>query len=177
MSGILPGTIGLARIPGVGGAVVHFGQWLVTELDHVRLTDPDEAWADWEHAFIYLGNDQVMSAEPGGARLRPTSRYSEIYWCENIAARYDAGHLAQVAVFARQLDGTPYSFIDYAAIAAHTLHLPVPGLRSYIESTKHLICSQLCDLAYQNSGIQLFGDERWCGYVDPLDLYILDRNV
>lgn len=172
----LPGTIGLSRLPGVFGLTVHAGQWLVTKLDHVRLKTGNEAWADWQHAFVYLGGGNVMSAEPGGAKIRPTTRWNPIYWCTGIAAQYTPSELQYAADEARKFEHVPYSFIDYLAIAAHTLHIPAPGLKGYIASTRHVICSQLCDESYSNAGLHLFKN-RWPGYVDPLDLYILDQEL
>jgi len=64
----------------------------------------------------------------------------------------------------------PYSWLDYAAIAAHASHLWVPGLRHYIRSTKHLIGSQLVDRAELDAGVHLFTDRRPRGYVRPSDL-------
>jgi hypothetical protein len=66
--------------------------------------------------------------------------------------------------------GIPYSAIDYVALAMHRLHLPAPGLREYIESSEHLICSQLVDMCYRLAGVHLFSDNRWPGYVTPADL-------
>jgi hypothetical protein len=71
----------------------------------------------------------------------------------------------------------PYSWLDYAAIAAHASHLWAPGLRHYLTSTKHLICSQLVDLAELDAGIHLFADRRWPGYVRPSDLADLVLKV
>lgn len=68
------------------------------------------------------------------------------------------------------LTGTPYSFLDYAALSAHRLHIPAPHLKKYIADTGHLICSQLCDEVYYRAGIHLFVDGRWPGYVTPADL-------
>jgi len=65
---------------------------------------------------------------------------------------------------------TPYSWLDYAAVAARAWHLWVPGLRHYTASRKHLISSQLVERAELDAGIQLFGDRRWPGYVRPSDL-------
>lgn len=172
----IPGTIGLSRIAGAAGLTVHVGQWLVTKLDHARLKTGNEAWADWQHAFVYLGGGQVMSAEPGGARIRPANRWDPVYWCTAIAAQYTSAELQYAADEARKFEGVPYSFVDYAAIAAHTLHLPLPGLKDLVDRSHHVICSQLCDAAYDHAGLHLFKD-RWPGYVDPLDLYILDQEL
>jgi len=64
----------------------------------------------------------------------------------------------------------PYSWLDYAAIAAHAWHLWAPGMRHFVRSTKHLIGSQLVDRAELDAGIHLFADRRWRGYVRPSDL-------
>lgn len=66
--------------------------------------------------------------------------------------------------------GTGYSYLDYAAIAAHVWHIPAPGLRAYIASTGHMICSQLVDQARLDGGSHLFTDGRWPGFVRPSDL-------
>lgn len=67
-------------------------------------------------------------------------------------------------------NGVPYSWLDYAAIAAHRWHVPALGLRSYIESTMHMMCSQMADRCKSDGGVQLFDDGRWEGYVAPDDL-------
>jgi hypothetical protein len=67
--------------------------------------------------------------------------------------------------------GTPYSFLDYVAIAAHRFHLPIPGLKRFIASTRHEICSALVDEVYRRAGFALFSDARWPGYVVPAALW------
>ena len=66
--------------------------------------------------------------------------------------------------------GKPYSWLDFAAIAASASHLWTPGLRHYMASPNHLIGSQLVDQAELDAGIHLFDDRRWPGYVRPSDL-------
>jgi hypothetical protein len=63
-----------------------------------------------------------------------------------------------------------YSYLDYVALAFHSLHIPFPGLKNYIASTRHMTCSQLVDQAEKDAGVQLFKDGRWPGYVMPSDL-------
>lgn len=171
--------IGLVPIRGQLGMGIRIGQWLVAKLDDdrkLREYSVDEDWADYQHAFVYLGDGTVIEAEPGGARIRPLSEYSagEIYWCSAFSAT-DAQR-TQIAQVARSFKGVDYSFLDYAAIAAHSLHIPAPGLRHYIGSTKHLICSQLAVRAWDLGGVRLF-PHRWAGYVDPLDLFLLDQSL
>jgi hypothetical protein len=74
-----------------------------------------------------------------------------------------------ICLAARGYIGTPYSWLDYLAIAAHRLRIPVPGLRRFIESDKSMICSQLVDRVYADAGVHLFSGV-WPGYVTPADL-------
>lgn len=162
----LPGMIGLTQIAGDVGAGIRFGQWL-----------NGEGFADWEHAFVYLPGNNVLEAEPGGARIVPLV-YPNIYWCTGIykllppaTTATELGHIAE------SLKGTPYSFLDYAYLAAHRLHIPAPGLKNEIASDGHMICSQLADEFYLRLGAHVFADNRWPGYVTPASLYNRDLQL
>lgn len=163
------GDIGLTQISGAAGLGIRVGQWL-----------NGSGFANYEHAFVVTevvpsGNGRppivlIVEAEPGGAREVPAAEYnhSNIAWL-----RCPEQYRSAVAQAALALQGTPYSFLDYAAIAAHRLHLPVPWLRSFVRSSRHLICSQLADRAAANGGWQLFADHRWDGFVTPEDIWHL----
>lgn len=155
----LPGDIGLTQISGDVGRAIRFGQWL-----------DGDGFADYEHAFVYTGAGHIVEAEPGGALDSLLERYdaSRIAWL-----RCPDPYRVNVCKAAKLYVGVPYSFADYAAIAAHRARLPVPGLRGYIESTGHMICSQLADRAAMDGGWHLFSDDRWPGYVDPGALWRL----
>ena len=165
MSGPAPGTIGLVPMGGYGGRLIRIGQAL-----------NGDGFEDFEHAFVGLGGGQVIEAEPGGARIVPM-RDDGVWGCEGIAGLLAGTDPAVIAVKARDLRGIPYSWADYAALAAHRLHLPVPGLRDYVKASGHLICSQLCDLLYQRLGARVFDDQRWNGYVTPAALYQRDLEL
>jgi len=83
-----------------------------------------------------------------------------------------------VAREARALVGTPYSFLDYAALTAHAAsgrgYVPL-GQRSklerYVASTKHMICSQLADEAMRRAGFHVFNDGRLPQDVMPAALF------
>lgn len=125
----------------------------------------------WDHAFIYLGNGMIAQAEPGGARIAHLGTYDHEIWSTGIlfpTAAQRQGICDAARGYAAAHVG--YSYLDYAAIAAHRFHIPIPGLRDYIASTRHQICSQLVDQCWQDAGFQLFDDERWPGYVTPYDL-------
>jgi cell wall-associated NlpC family hydrolase len=157
-----PGDIGLLRITGVVGLGIRVGQWAT-----------GDGFEDYEHAVICTqvqsGEATVMEARPGGAG---TARYldSPVLW---LRPAEELNYTQQQAVVAAAYSriGTPYSFLDYDALALHRFNIPAPGLRRYIESTQHMICSQLVDWCYQMAGIELFDDGRWNGYVTPGDIY------
>jgi hypothetical protein len=160
-----PGLIGLTQIGGQTGKLIRFGQWL-----------NGDGFSDWEHAFVTLGNGLLVEAEPGGARVAQVTEYSSVYYCRNIAAMAAPAQLQIIADAAKSYVGVPYSFADYAALALHRFHLNDPELRRFIATSKHMICSQLCDQAYADAHVNLFSG-RWEGYVTPGDLYQLDVSL
>jgi uncharacterized protein YycO len=163
-----PGRIGLTHIHGEVGKLIEFGQFL-----------NGTGFNAWEHAYMDLGDGTLIQAEPGkaGAQIRPLDIYadSDVYWCDNIYQTMTEIQRIDAAYWGRMLAGTPYSFIDYGALFFHRMHVWVPGLKGYIASSDHMICSQLVDTAYSRAGVHLF-DNRWPGYVTPGDLYVLDKR-
>jgi hypothetical protein len=140
------------------GRLIRVGEWL-----------NGDGWSTYSHAGLLLDDGTILEAEPGGARIRPASEYpTELMrwssWTLSGAARHS------LVLHGRQLVGVPYSFLDYASLALHRFHLRPPGLKSYIASTKHLICSQLVDEVYWRAGLHMFADGRWPGDVTPADL-------
>ena len=152
------GDFGLVTIPGSVGFLIRVGQWL-----------NGNGFKNYEHAFIYVDENTIVEAMPGGAIVSEAAKYASVRVSTVPLTDEQRQGIADTA---RSLQGTPYSFLDYFAIAAHRFHLPVPGLRKYIESTRHLICSALVDECYNKAGVELFDDYRWDGYVTPADLLI-----
>lgn len=155
-----PGDFFLTIIGGWKGRAVQIGQWL-----------NGDGWSDWQHAGLYLGNGEIIEAEPGrdGARIVPLSNYDDapIAWS---SWPLTAAQRARVCAEGRALEHTRYAWLGYVAIALHRLHIPAPRLRKYIADSRMLICSQLVDEAYHRAGIELFRDGRWPGDVTPADL-------
>jgi hypothetical protein len=165
-----PGTIGLVKMSAPAARWIRLGQLL-----------NGDGFEDFEHAFVYLGDagtgnirNGIIEAAPGGSRIVPL-HYDNVHWCEGIASLLPAG--ADVPGAARGLAGVPYSFADYAALVAHRLRLPVPGLREFIAASGHQICSQLADELYLRLGAHVFDDGRWPGYVTPGSLYRRDLEL
>lgn len=158
-----PGDWAVAQIPGWRGESIEWMQ---------RLAGAPARYAKWVHAFMLVEPGIVVEATPRGAVKVPIHYPPETLWWstgvidQTPAQRADACAAAEAFAAAR----IGYSFLDYAAIAAHSWHIPAPGLRDYIKSTGHLICSQLVDSAEMIAGVHLFDDRRWPGYVRPADL-------
>lgn len=154
-----PGDYAVVHDPTPGGALVRALQ----DLTGVR--------SRWEHVIVGLGDGMIVEAMPCGA-VKVPMHYTDVYWSggrlpANLTP--DDGQRTRICSAAESLVGTPYGYLDYAAIAAHYWHLPVPGLRRYIASTRTLICSQMAAAAYLAAGITLFPAE-WDGYVRPVDM-------
>ncbi len=163
MADMPAGIIGLTKISGVVGKGIEFGQWL-----------NGEGFEIWEHAFVTLPGGRVLEAEPGGARIVPFN-YGSVYWCTAIYKLLPPGITdEEFTRVGESLRGTQYSFLDYAALSAHRLHIPAPHLRKYIQTSQHEICSQLSDDYYFRLGAHIFTDDRWPGDVTPASLYKRD---
>ncbi len=167
----LPGDFQLCPMGGKAGSLIRFAQWLNGDGFH-----------DYEHVRLYIGPAQrkgygvFVEAMPDKARkaefpLDPPG----VYWSSGKIA-LTPQQRAEIVRVALIYVGTPYSFVDYLALAAHRLHIYVPGIKRYVASSKHMICSQLIDQCYLDAGVHLFKDDRWPGYVTPGDLYhLLER--
>lgn len=167
--GILPGDFACVPIAGAAGRLISIGEWL-----------NGSAFGHYDHAEIYVGMidpnaplGYTMGAYPGGARLVPVSADQKDWLWSSGKIQLTGPQRAAVVSFALACGGVPYSAADYFALAAHRLHIPVPGLKDYIQSSGHMICSQLVDWCYMQAGVHLFEDGRWPGYVTPADLAAL----
>jgi len=153
----LPGDFGLVRISGLTGELVSAGQRIIGSGSY------------YTHAFVVVGSGKtVVQAQPGGAKLMDLD--DALGGRKAVYSAYALTEEQRIAIrrAAVSLIGTPYSFLDYAAIGARRL-LGTKGLESYVGSTGHMICSQLVDEAYRRAGIELFPG-RIAGDVAPGDL-------
>jgi hypothetical protein len=171
-------------------ADVQPGDWFVVdpsggELDVGWWVELGESLIDhrktrWGHAGVATrrradGTLLVAEAGPSGAKERPWhwEEHAHLWSTGTWASGGSAMGLAAMKYTEAGPwgpHGVPYSFLDYGAIEAHALHLNVYGLKAYIASTLHQICSQLVDQSAQDAGKHLFTDKRWPGYVKPSDL-------
>ncbi len=154
-------------ISGVTGKLVSIGEWL-----------DGDGFTDYDHTEIYVGMPDADSpygytfgAYPGGAGYRTATPdlLAKALWSTGKIPLTDIQR-TEIVNSCADAKGTPYSALDYFALVAHSLDLPVPYLKKYISDSGHMICSQLVDFVYMSAGVHLFKDGRWPGYVVPADL-------
>lgn len=181
MTDVAPGTIGLVPIGGDVGKGIRVLQWLyVHPAGDWFMPWKWSKWPspDYEHAFVYLGDGKIIEAHPGGASIDDLSKYSteDVFWCTSIASLAGSDVLARVVTLAPHFVGTGYSFLDYLDLVLGRLRLPSGLLQDAIADTHHMICSQLADWLYEESGCTLFAN-RWEGLVAPIDLYDKEMSL
>lgn len=159
--GCLPtvGSIGLVKVKGVVGDAIRVAQ----------LLDGD-GFRDFEHAFILYGRGEsveesmVVEAETEGVRMVSLAEYKgrKVLWLTCPEDRSTAMMKAAMTYL-----GVPYSFTDYAAIAAHRLRSPLAKpFEEWVRASHHVICSQLAVACADKAGWGLVGNE-WDGWVTP----------
>jgi hypothetical protein len=162
-----PGDFAAARIHGAVG-------WDIRQAERLAGFGKGE----WQHALTYVGNGMCLQAEPGGAQIVTRPVQPGDIWSTGLAAfTLTTAQQARVPELAQSFRGIPYSALDYEAIFLHQCHIPAPGLKAYIASTGHEICSQMDDDFRLRLGCHLFADGRWPGFVTPWDIGNLIRSA
>lgn len=149
------GQYGVVRTTGLIGAIIRLG-----------------TRSQVNHAFVFIGNDRVVEAQPGGAVIGSATKYAHLLHPVSRFPLTDA-EARRIAAAAEALVGTPYNFLDIAALGLLSLGLRWGWLERRAQSSKRLICSQLVDRAYSVAGVPLFTDGRPDGSVTPGDLLLL----
>jgi hypothetical protein len=194
LSDLRPGDVMAGPIGGVvpGLFPVAAGQLLLAPSE-ARRTLPQ--WWNWRHAAVvvssctdwgapsesYLGwkPPKLVQAMPSGAE-EIVMTYAR-HWTGDyfyIRPAYEGPQWDIVAYAARRYVGRPYSFADYAAIAAHRLRYGQgyaaledrDALARYVADSKRMICSQLVDQALTDAGWHTFTDGRLPQDVMPAEL-------
>lgn len=171
-----PGDFCCVPISGSVGRGIEIAQWI-----------SGDKFQPYEHAEIFVGQaDQAspdgytISAYPGGRGRRPLpcppARLPGALWSSGIVELTFAERSAIIG-WAVEHQDVSYSGLDYLALTAHALRIPVPHLQAYIASTGHEICSQFTDAAYDFAGVHLFSDNRWPGFVKPGDLAMMLQEL
>jgi hypothetical protein len=154
------GDFGLVRTPDIGGRIIRIGT---------------DSWMN--HALVYVGDNNVIEARPGGAGFNVIDNYSNpkfhLTWSTDLIPLTD-DERAKIVHYALAQKGVKYGWPDIAALSLKTLGYDTPAwVDKRIERDDRLICSQLVDRAYMLSGVHLFNDGRLSMDVTPGDLWNL----
>lgn len=176
-----PGDFVCVPVHGAVGLGIEVGEFLAAKLQR----QPAEL-KPYDHAEVYVGQPDkagphgyTYSAYPrkaGETGKRPLAcppqELPGSLWSSGLYDPTDAQR-SKIVAWCEAHPEVRYAFADYAEIAAHALRIPVPGLKDAIEDDKSFICSQYVDASWAASGVHLFNDGRWPGYVTPWDLAAL----
>lgn len=165
LTDVAPGTIGFVQIEGLLGWVIRILQALTGDASR------------YTHTFIVLDDGTVMEAMPSGARIRPLAHYAGRKHLGFLRIPITDAEGTRIVVAARALEHRGYGFLDYFALALLAVHIRPRLLRDFVRRSDRLICSQLCDLAYETAGLHLFADGRLNQDVTPGDLANLAVEV
>lgn len=155
-----PADFILTNIAGRGGKLIAIMQFL-----------NGTGFSKYEHAALCIGEGRVIEMTGGGIHEDSLEKY------RNIPHRYSTGLISltdqersEIVLAGRRYLAAKigYSWPDYGALVLRRFHIPAPHLKAYIESTGHMICSQLVAACYRDGGHPLY--DHWTGYVTPGDL-------
>lgn len=174
-----PGDFAALPMAPPGGLAIEGAQWLEQLVETHKLLLPQH----YEHAEIYVGMPDAAgpygysySTYPNRMGKRalpiPPAEMPGALWSSGLV-NLTVPQRRYIVAWCEARPAVPYSSLDYAALIGHTLGLDTAWLQRYISDQAHMICSQYVDSAYNAAGVQLFTDERWAGYVTPLDLALL----
>lgn len=164
---LLPGDVGLGRNNTLGGWAIRIGDGIWAKRHHVE-AEP------YNHAVLYLGDGRIVQAEPNGAQIATVDPSRFDWYRANVTGL----ERQEIAHEGRALAGTPYNWLDIAALTLRCLGWDVidrdgklTRIGRRLNRNDRLVCSALVDLAYQRAGIPpLFDDGRISGAVTPADL-------
>lgn len=152
-----PGDIVLTEIGGTMGATISFLQDIVALAPSI-----------YQHAAVVLDKNEVIGAQPAGARIDPIGTILDNKHVAILPVpEWAQDRRAGIVSTARGFEGVPYGFLDYAGFGLSRLHIRPKWLQDFIASDKTMICSALADRAWMLNGIHLFDDGRLLGAVSP----------
>lgn len=118
------------------------------------------------HVVIAVSETHCVSAQPGGARLRPVSDFHNITW-----SRFELTDLQRwgIAFYGRAVLNQPYNYASFVLIGlSFMVHTEVPvWLQRAVSTTARMECAQLADSALTAAGVSAFDDGRQPGLVFP----------
>ena len=116
----------------------------------------------WNHVVIYVGNREIVSADPRGIKKKPVTEYPRIAW--NQHEELDDNQRMQITNAALEAVGKPYDFFTIADLAFRILGLKVltAGLLGRLARNHGYICSELVAECYRKGGLVVAKEDYLC---------------
>lgn len=122
--------------------------------------------SDTHHVVIAINETHVVSAEPGGAVIRPMTHYPELIWSQ---FDYTDEQRQHMAVLGASMNRQEYNYLGFLLIGFELItKRRVPdGIARAFSYQDRMFCSQMADFCLHKAGFELFESE-W-GMVSPGD--------
>jgi uncharacterized protein YycO len=150
--------------PGCYG--VSHGSGIIGEL----IRHATESWAG--HAFVYVGNGQIIEAVPPVARVSPAASHPDAVW--NVHYPLTDAERDAIVARAHALVGTPYDYPAYVGFALELLNIRNGQQLDPVFRDDHWrVCSALVADCYAYAGLNLEQGLPYPNLISPADLYNL----
>lgn len=118
------------------------------------------------HVVIAINETHVISAEPGGAVIRPMEYFPSIVWSR---FDYTDEQRRHMAVLAASMNRQEYNYLGFLLVGLELLtKIRVPDfIARALSYEDRMFCSQMADFCLRKAGIDLFHSQ-W-GMVSPGD--------
>lgn len=138
-----PGDYGVVKTNGFFGKLIRLG-----------------TMSRWNHCFIYIGDNNLVEANPRGVAISSLSKYPLIAWNQHEGLTSEQRE--KISSYARSLVGKGYSFITIALLVFRILGLKtLSNMNFFINLGKKdgFICSELVAESYSKSGVPLLNKD------------------
>ena len=141
----LPGDYGVVKTNGFFGWLIRLG-----------------TTSRWNHAVIYIGNDEIIEANPHGVEINKLDRHEHIAWNQHEGLTNQ--QRIQIVKAAYSAVGEPYDFWTIADIALRILGLKLltVWLLEKLARNKGYICSELVAECYRKAKLPLAHADYLC---------------
>ena len=109
----------------------------------------------WNHAFIYVGDNQIVEANPTGVAISPLANYPKVAW--NMHEELSDDQRTKIVDYAKSTVGRPYNFGIIAVLALRAIGIKIFPKKAtdYLAKHEGYICSELVAEAYENAGFPI----------------------
>jgi len=150
---VRPGCYGVSHGSGITGELIRHAT---------------ESWAG--HAFVYIGDGQIIQAEPPHALVSPAASHPDAVW--NAHDELTDQQREAIVARAHALVGCPYDYPAYIGFALELLKIRNgQELDPVFRSDHWRVCSALVADCYEYAGVPVDTGLPYPNLISPADLY------